>query len=112
MDLTNIDKERKLKKEKAARRNLELPYVWQGATTGKRPWKRQCLGAIMIEKNAFRCYHRNFKTRMFLCRCQSKNFSGPCKVLQQKNSPIDLLTVVEELKFRNEIDFVGGRITM
>ena len=28
--------------------------------------------------------------------------------LQQKNSPIDLLTVVEELKFREELDLVGG----
>jgi replicative DNA helicase len=28
--------------------------------------------------------------------------------LQQKNSPIDLLTVVEELKFREELELIGG----
>ena len=28
--------------------------------------------------------------------------------LQQKNQPIDILTVVEELKFREELDIVGG----
>ncbi len=28
--------------------------------------------------------------------------------LQQKNQPIDILTVVEELKFKEELDIVGG----
>ena len=35
-------------------------------------------------------------------------FTMPLKVLADKSMPIDLLTVVEELKFREELDMVGG----
>ncbi len=35
-------------------------------------------------------------------------FTVPMQSLQQKNQPIDILTVVEELKFKEELDIVGG----
>ena len=61
----------------------------------------------MIEKNAFDVIIEILKPECFYVEANQRIFRA-MQGLQQKNSPIDLLTVVEELKFRNEIDFVGG----
>jgi len=65
------------------------------------------LGAIMIEKNAFDVVIEILKPECFYLESHQRIFRA-MQGLQQKNSPIDLLTVVEELKFREEIDLVGG----
>ncbi len=65
------------------------------------------LGAIMIEKNAFDVVVEILKPECFYLEAHQRIFRA-MQGLQQKNSPIDLLTVVEELKFREEIDLIGG----
>jgi len=65
------------------------------------------LGAIMIEKNAFDVVIEILKPECFYLETNQRIFRS-MQGLQQKNSPIDLLTVVEELKFRDELDLVGG----
>ncbi len=65
------------------------------------------LGAIMIEKNAFDVIVEILKPECFYVEANQRIFRA-MQGLQQKNSPIDLLTVVEELRFREELDLVGG----
>ena len=65
------------------------------------------LGAIMTEKDAFdtvsgflspECFYVDAHQRLF------KTFIG----MKASNIPIDLLTVVEEMKAREELDMIGG----
>jgi replicative DNA helicase len=65
------------------------------------------LGAIMQEKNAIdkvseiltpECFYQDSHQRVYLA----------IQALRHKNQPIDILTVVEELKSRNDLDVVGG----
>ncbi len=65
------------------------------------------LGAIMLEKNAFDVIVEILTPECFYIESHQRVFRT-MQGLQQKNSPIDLLTVVEELKFREELDLVGG----
>ena len=65
------------------------------------------LGAIMLEKNAFDVVIEILKPECFYVEANQRIFRA-MQGLQQKNSPIDLLTVVEELKFREELDLTGG----
>lgn len=65
------------------------------------------LGAILIQKDAFDNVDNMLKPECFYVEAHQRIF-GAMRGLQQKSSPIDLLTVVEELKFREELDLVGG----
>ena len=65
------------------------------------------LGAIMLEKTAFdvateilspACFYVEAHQRIYECM----------PALSNKPSPIDLLTVVEELRFNGNLEFVGG----
>ena len=65
------------------------------------------LGAIMLEKSAFDTVVEILKPECFYVEANQRIYRS-MQGLQQKNLPIDLLTVVEELKFREELDVVGG----
>lgn len=65
------------------------------------------LGAIMLEKSAFdnvieiirpECFYVDAHQRIFKC----------FQSLAQKSMPIDILTVVEELKMKEELEVIGG----
>ena len=66
------------------------------------------LGAIMIEKGAFdQIVEIIKKPECFYVEAHQKIFAA-CMSLADKNSPIDILTVVQELRLRGEIELVGG----
>jgi replicative DNA helicase len=65
------------------------------------------LGAIMLEKMAFDTVVEILKPECFYVEAHQKIYKA-MQGLAIKSLPIDLLTVVEELKFREELDFVGG----
>ena len=65
------------------------------------------LGAIMLEKSAFDTVVEILKPECFYVEAHQKIYKA-MQGLAIKSLPIDLLTVVEELKFREELDFVGG----
>ena len=65
------------------------------------------LGAIMLEKKVFDEITGILQSECFYVEAHQKIFSAML-ALQGKNSPIDLLTVVEELRYRQELDLVGG----
>jgi replicative DNA helicase len=65
------------------------------------------LGAIMLEKSAFDTVVEILKPECFYVESHQRIYRS-MQSLQQKNQPIDILTVVEELKTREELDLVGG----
>lgn len=65
------------------------------------------LGAVMLEKAAVDVALEHLKPECFYLDAHQKIFAA-MQALQQKNFPIDLLTVVEELKAREELELVGG----
>jgi replicative DNA helicase len=65
------------------------------------------LGAIMLEKSAFDTVVEILKPECFYVEAHQRIYRS-MQSLQQKNQPIDILTVVEELKTREELDLVGG----
>ncbi len=105
MDLTNLNKERKSRRKNGS---LELGTMMFGKVPPQaKDLEEAVLGAIMIEKNAFDIVVEILKPECFYTEPNQRIFRA-MQGLQQKNSPIDLLTVVEELKFREELDLVGG----
>ncbi len=65
------------------------------------------LGAIMLEKGAFDTVIEIIKGECFYLETHQKIFNA-MQSLAVKLQPIDLLTVVEELKIREDLEFVGG----
>src|ERR1700733_14002884 len=105
MDLTNLNTERKSRRKSGS---LELGTMMFGKIPPQaKDLEEAVLGAIMLEKNAFDFVIEILKPECFYVEAHQRIFRA-MQGLQQKNSPIDLLTVVEELKFREELDFSGG----
>ncbi len=105
MDLTNLNKDRKARRKSGS---LEMGTMMFGKVPPQaKELEEAVLGAIMLEKNAFDVIIEILKPECFYVESNQRIFRA-MQGLQQKNSPIDLLTVVEELKFRDEIDLIGG----
>src|ERR1051325_12051214 len=105
MDLTNLNKDRKARRKSGS---LDLGTMVYGKVPPQaKDLEEAVLGAIMLEKNAFDFVVEILKPECFYVEANQRIFRA-MQGLQQKNSPIDLLTVVEELKFREELDLVGG----
>ena len=104
MELTNINKDRKSRRKPA----IDLSTMMYGKVPPQaRELEEAVLGAIMLEKSALdnvieilrpECFYVDGHQRIF------KSFQS----LAQKSMPIDILTVVEELKLKEELDIVGG----
>src|SRR5215469_967263 len=65
------------------------------------------LGAIMLETSAFDTVVEILKPECFYLEGHQRIYRA-MQGLAQKSQPIDILTVVEELKFRQELETVGG----
>jgi replicative DNA helicase len=65
------------------------------------------LGAIMLEKGAFDTVVEILKPECFYVDAHQRIFKA-MKNLANKSQPIDILTVVEELKMQEELDVIGG----
>ena len=65
------------------------------------------LGAIMLEKRAFDVVVEILKPESFYSDANQKIFNAMFR-LSQKNMPIDLMTVVEELRISEHLEIVGG----
>lgn len=105
MDLTNLNKERKARRKNGS---LDLGTMMYGKVPPQaKDLEEAVLGAIMLEKSAFDTVAEILKPECFYVESNQRIFRA-MQGLQQKNLPIDLLTVVEELKFREELDIVGG----
>ena len=104
MELTNFNKDRKgIRKPK-----LDLGSMVYGKIPPQaKELEEAILGAIMLEKSAFDTVIEILKPECFYVDAHQKIYKA-MQGLAIKSLPIDLLTVVEELKVREELELVGG----
>jgi len=104
MDLTNLNKERK----KGRKPSIDLSTMVYGKVPPQaKDLEEAVLGAIMLEKSAFDTVIEILKPECFYVDANQRIFRA-FQNLAQKSLPIDILTVVEELKTSEELDMVGG----
>jgi replicative DNA helicase len=104
MELTNLNKDRKLRRKPA----IDLSTMVYGKLPPQaRDLEEAVLGAIMLEKAAFDTVVEILKPECFYVENHQRIFRS-MQGLAQLSKPIDILTVVEELKTREELDAVGG----
>jgi len=104
MDITNLNKDRKSRRKS--------PFDVSTMVYGKVPpqakdLEEAVLGAIMLEKGAFDAVVEILKPECFYVESHQRIYKA-MQGLSHKSQPIDILTVVEELKTREELDIVGG----
>ncbi|MBI5372596.1 MAG: replicative DNA helicase [Sphingobacteriales bacterium] len=104
MELPNINKDRKTRRKST----LDLGTMVYGKVPPQaKDLEEAVLGAIMLEKNAFDTIVEILKPECFYVEAHQRIFSA-MQGLANKSQPIDILTVAEELRFREELDMVGG----
>jgi len=103
MELKNFNKDKVRRKPLLETGNMVFGKIPPQA----KDLEEAILGAIMLEKSAFDTVIEILKPECFYVEAHQKIYKA-MQSLQIKNLPIDLLTVVEELKFKEELDFVGG----
>ncbi|HRO47447.1 replicative DNA helicase [Agriterribacter sp.] len=102
--LTNLNKDRKTRRKSA----LDLSSMVYGKVPPQaRDLEEAVLGAIMLEKSAFDTVIEILKPECFYVDAHQRIFRA-MQSLAQKSMPIDLLTVVEELRTKEELELVGG----
>src|SRR5260370_22804494 len=107
MDLTNLN----LNKDRSKLRrkpSIDLNTMVYGKVPPQaKELEDAVLGAIMLEKSAFDTVVEILKPECFYVEAHQRIFKA-MQNLQQKNQPIDILTVVEELKSKDELEMIGG----
>src|SRR5258707_8958372 len=103
MDLTNLNRDRQRRKSP-----LDLGTMVYGKVPPQaKDLEEAVLGAIMLEKNAFDAVIEILKPECFYVDAHERIFNA-MKSLSNNSQPIDILTVVEELRFKEELEMVGG----
>ena len=103
MDLTNLNKDRKQKR----RSSIDLGTMVYGKVPPQaKDLEEAVLGAIMLEKNAFDAVIEILKPECFYVDAHQRIFNA-MQGLANKSQPIDILTVAEELRSREELEMVG-----
>jgi replicative DNA helicase len=104
MELTNLNKDRKLRRKSP----LDISTMMFGKVPPQaRELEEAVLGAIMLEKTAFDTVIEILKPECFYVESHQRIYLA-MQSLAQKSQPIDMLTVVEELRFREELELTGG----
>src|SRR5215210_1026192 len=104
MDLTNLNKDRKSRRKSS----LDMSTMVYGKVPPQaKDLEEAVLGAIMLEKGAFDAVVEILKPECFYVESHQRLYRA-MQGLAQKSQPIDILTVVEELKTREELDIIGG----
>src|SRR3954462_4876261 len=105
MDLTNLNKDRKARRKSGS---LELGTMMYGKVPPQaKDLEEAVLGAIMLEKNAFDTVVEILKPECFYVEAHQRIFKS-MQSLANKSQPIDILTVAEELRSKEELEMVGG----
>jgi replicative DNA helicase len=104
MDLTNLNRDKKNRRKAPA----DLSTMIYGKVPPQaRDLEEAVLGAMMLEKGAFDAVIEILKPECFYVEAHQRIFRA-MQGLANKSQPIDILTVVEELKMREELEVVGG----
>lgn len=110
MDLTNTNKDRnpRTPAERKKRSSLDLGTMVFGKVPPQaKDLEEAVLGAIMLEKNAFDAVVEILKPECFYVEAHQRIFRA-MQSLTNKSQPIDILTVAEELRSKDELEMVGG----
>src|SRR6476620_1942076 len=110
MDLTNTNKDRpsRTPADRKKRSSLDLGTMVFGKVPPQaKDLEEAVLGAIMLEKNAFDAVIEILKPECFYVEAHQRIFSA-MQSLTNKSQPIDILTVAEELRSKEELEMVGG----
>lgn len=110
MDLTNLNKDRtsRSQADRKKKSTLDLGTMVYGKVPPQaKELEEAVLGAIMLEKNAFDAVVEILKPECFYVEAHQRIFRA-MQSLTNKSQPIDILTVAEELRTREELDMVGG----
>ncbi|MEI6946134.1 replicative DNA helicase [Paraflavisolibacter sp. H34] len=104
MDIPNVNRDRKQKRKAP----MDISTLMYGKVPPQaRELEEAVLGAVMLEKGAFDTVIEILKAECFYVDSHQRIFRA-MQGLANKSQPIDLLTVVEELRFREELEMVGG----
>ncbi len=104
MDLTNLNRDKKNRRKTAP----DLSTMIYGKVPPQaKELEEAVLGAIMLEKAAFDTVIEILKPECFYVDSHQRIFRA-MQGLANKSQPIDILTVVEELRSREELDAIGG----
>ncbi len=107
MDPININKDRKQKRRAAGAGDLGT-MVYGKVPPQARELEEAVLGAIMLEKGAFDTVIETIRNpECFYVDAHQRIFRA-MQSLANKSQPIDILTVVEELRSKEELEMVGG----
>lgn len=106
MDLTNINKDRAQKQRRKSAVDLGT-MVYGKVPPQAKDLEEAVLGALMLEKSAFDTVVEILKPECFYVEAHQRIFRS-MQSLSNKSQPIDILTVAEELKFKEELEMVGG----
>jgi len=104
MELTNLNKDRKIRRKPAVDMNA---MVFGKIPPQAKELEEAILGAIMLEKSAFDVAIEILKPECFYQESHQRIFRA-MQALSNQSKAIDLLTVVEELRTREDLEFVGG----
>jgi len=104
MDLTNINKDRKPRRKSPVDMGS---MVFGKVPPQARELEEAILGAIMLEKSAFDVCSEILKPECFYYEAHQRIFKA-MQSLSNRSQPIDLLTVVEELRTMEDLEMVGG----
>jgi replicative DNA helicase len=103
MELSNLKKDRNVRKK-----SVDISTMFFGKIPPQaKDLEEAVLGAIMLEKGAFDTVVEILRPECFYVDGHQKIFHS-MKSLSDKSMPIDLLTVVEELKVHGDLEVVGG----
>ncbi|MGZ3940000.1 MAG: replicative DNA helicase [Flavisolibacter sp.] len=104
MDLTNLNRDKKNRRKTSP----DLSTMIYGKVPPQaKELEEAVLGAIMLEKGAFDAVIEILKPECFYVDSHQRIFRS-MQSLANKSQPIDILTVVEELRSKEELDLVGG----
>ena len=104
MELTNLNKDRKFRRKSP----IDISTMMYGKVPPQaRELEEAVLGAVMLEKTAFDTVVEILKPECFYVESHQRIYQA-MQSLAQKSQPIDMLTVVEELRFREELEMTGG----
>lgn len=107
MDLTNLNLNKDRNKFRRKTSSDLSTMVYGKIPPQAKELEEAVLGAIMLEKSAFDTVVEILKPECFYLEGHQRIYRA-MQGLAQKSQPIDILTVVEELKTREELELVGG----
>lgn len=104
MEITNLNRDKKRRKS-----SIDVSTLVYGKIPPQaKELEEAVLGAVMLEKSAFdSLIDTNLKPECFYVEAHQLIFKA-MQDMQQRGIPIDILTVVEELKRKEQLDVVGG----